>query len=154
MRGPDLPAVKAISDAVHGAYTESESIYAERLALYPSGCLILEGDGMPIGYLIAHPWHSRTPPPLNIPLGAIPADADTYYLHDIALLPAARGNGAGVQATILAMSEAGKAGFDTITLMAVNGADRFWASQGFSPVADQPALYGPEAQFMWRPLPR
>ncbi|WP_240334285.1 GNAT family N-acetyltransferase [Sphingobium estronivorans] len=154
MRGPDLPAVKAISDAVHGPYTEDEAIYAERLALYPSGCLILERDAVPVGYLIAHPWHSRTPPPLNKPLGALPDDADTYYLHDIALLPVARGSGVGVKGTMLALSEAAKAGFDTVTLTAVNGADRFWSSQGFTAVESQPDLYDPASQFMRRRLSR
>src|SRR3546814_6378061 len=81
----------AISDAVHGAFTEAQPVYAERLALWPEGCHILEtGEGV-AGYLTAHPWRLGAPPALGAMLGTLPAPADVYYLHDNALLPAARG---------------------------------------------------------------
>lgn len=131
MRGSDLPAVAAISDAVHGLYTESVTVYAERLALYPAGCRVLEQGGAIAGYLITHPWHRDDPPKLDALLGAIPANADSYYLHDIALLPSARGTGAARTALNFAADQARTLGFADITLTAVGGADRFWAAQGF-----------------------
>src|SRR5690606_23703337 len=87
MRPDDLPAVAAISDAVHGQWRESAATYGERLTLYPAGCMTLEQDGAIAGFLISHPWHRAHLPGLDEPLGAIPADSDTFYLHDIALLP-------------------------------------------------------------------
>jgi GNAT superfamily N-acetyltransferase len=136
MRGADLPAITAISDAVHGRYSEDGAVYAERLALYPSGCFTLwQGDQIS-GYLISHPWHRDSPPALNAMLGSIPMVADSYYLHDIALLPGARGGGSGHAAVDLVLTLARKAGFQDVTLMAVNDADRFWASIGFAYVED------------------
>ena len=150
MTAADLPAMIRISDEVHGIYTEPEAVLAERLRLYPAGCLTLERDGTVTGYLIAHPWHRDIPPSLGKALGAIPADADTFYLHDLALLPAARGSGAGQAATAFVLQLARAAGFADVTLMAVNGADGFWARQGFH-YADstQASSYG-EGTFLMR----
>jgi GNAT superfamily N-acetyltransferase len=128
----DIGRVEEISDEVHGAYTEPGDVYAERLQLHPSGCFVLEGDEGIIGYMTTHPWRRAALPGLGEMLGAIPPDADTYYLHDIALLPAARGSGSGRSAIKLVKAEAAAAGLDEVTLIAVNGADRFWASQGFA----------------------
>lgn len=86
MAAADLPAVSSISDTVHGRYSEPVEVYAERLALHPTGCFVLEADAAPAGYLITHPWRRDMPPKLGAMLQAIPPDADTFYLHDIALL--------------------------------------------------------------------
>ncbi|WP_230461476.1 GNAT family N-acetyltransferase [Sphingobium sp. CAP-1] len=150
MKPADLPAVKAISDAVHGAYTEAEAVYAERLALYPDGCRIFDQDGAVLGYLIAHPWRSDAPPALDTLLGAIPATADIHYLHDLALLPAARGSGAGASGSAAAIAQAQAAGYKRVMLMAVGGADSFWERQGFARVPGQIASYGTEACLMER----
>ena len=149
MQASDLAAVSAISDAVHGAWTEPLAVYAERLDLQPDGCRVFEADGAVAGYLITHPWHRDEPPKLGALLGTIPGDADTYYLHDIALLPAARGTGAGRAALDFVMERARTLGFADITLMAIGGADRFWAAQGFAyvPYAVDPS-YGAGAHRM------
>lgn len=131
MQADDLAAVAAISDAVHGRYTEPVAVYAERLALYPEGCRVLIQDDA-TGYLVSHPWHRDSPPALGAMLHALPADADSYYLHDLALLPSARGSGAGRAALDLVIAQARTLGLPDITLTAVGGADRFWARHGFA----------------------
>lgn len=144
----ELPAVAAISAEVHGDYAESEEVYAERLRLWPAGCFIWEqGDGV-AGLLVAHPWHRAAAPALGVLLGAIPEDADSFYLHDIALLPATRGHGAGSAATRLVLDLARQAGHCEVSLIAVNGAERFWMAQGFAIVGD--GGYGPATYRMRR----
>src|SRR5690606_13930431 len=113
-------------------FTEDREIYAERLARYAAGCLVLDRGAAITGYLVSHPWRRGDPPALGQPLGGIPGDADTYYLHDIALLPAERGAGAGRRALDILARQAALGGFTDITLMAVNGADRYWAARGFA----------------------
>lgn len=151
MREDDVGAVAAISDTVHGAYTERAAVFAERLSLYPAGCFLLEMDGRPVGYCISHPWRDGQSPALNHPIGAIPADADCYYLHDLALLPMARGSGASATAVERVVGQARLAGYRRIALVAVHGAERFWRQHGFVDVVGA-GPYGAGSVFMRRPV--
>ncbi len=153
MRATDLDAVVAISDAVHGAFTEPRTVYAERLDLYPAGCRVYERDGAIAGFLVTHPWHSGAVPKLGALLGEIPAPAEIYYLHDIALLPGARGVGAGAEATAFVEEQARRAACREIRLVAVNGADSYWRTQGFEEIAPgQTGPYGPGSYLMRSPV--
>lgn len=152
MTASDLDRASAISDAVHGRFTEPRQVYAERLALYPAGCFVLEGGGGIAGYLIAHPWRHQAPPTLGALIGSLPATPDSFYLHDLALLPAARGSGAGAAGTHLALDLAAKEELPSVFLLAVNGAETFWASRGFAKVTDAAvaAQYGDDVVYMRR----
>jgi len=145
----DLDAVAAISDRVHGAFTEPRHVYTERLDLYPAGCRVLERDAAVAGYLVTHPWHRGAVPKLGALLGALPVAADIYYLHDIALLPVTRGMGAGAEATAFVRQQARLAGCEEIRLVAVNGAESYWRAQGFEEmVPGQEGPYGPGSYLM------
>lgn len=150
----DLGAVTAISATVHGRYAEPFDVYAERLALYPAGCLVWADADRVSGLLVTHPWKAGPAPRLGELLGKIPDSPDRYYLHDVALLPTARGQGAGRTAVALVDALARRAGMSIVTLVAVNGADRFWASQGFGHDDDPAAVgYGAGSFPMRRLLP-
>ena len=148
MRSGDLPAVSRIAAVVHPAHPESDTVFAERLALFPAGCLVLEGAGEVIGYAIAHPWWQGRAVALDSLLGALPAAPELIYLHDLALLPAARGFGAGAAAVRrLAELAAGR----PLALVALDGTEGFWRAQGFLPAPGAlPAGYGPGARPMER----
>lgn len=153
MERQDLDAVVRIADRVHVDYPERPEIIAEKFALYPQGCLILDGSDSAIGYVLAHPWYRAAPPKLDHPLGAIPDGADTYYLHDLALLPEARGTGGGRAAVEIIVAQAKRAGFADISLIAVGGSEPFWSAQGFRPSTNGPDRpYGPASLFMRRLL--
>lgn len=151
----DLPAVEAIAAAVHPDFPEDAAVFAERQRLYPAGTRILELAGTPSGYVLSHPWRYRHLPALNSPLGTIPADADTFYLHDLALLPTARGTGAAGRIVTDILDHARTAGFPSMSLVAVNGSVSFWSKHGFA-VTDAPELeqkllsYEHAARFMVR----
>lgn len=152
MRTSDIEAVGLLSDIIHDpAYSEAPAVYAERVALYPSGCHVFERGGTIEGYLISHPWHRCRPPALDSLLGAIPSDADSYHLHDLALLPAVRGTGAGKAGLALVLRQAGIAGLSEVTLVAVSGAEAFWQAQRFAAAAGEGASpYGPGSRLMRR----
>lgn len=135
----NLSAVNAVADRVHADYPEDEAVLAERLSLYPEGCLSLWRGRSIVGYLISHPWHFKQPPALNVLLERIPSPASTYYVHDIALLPDARGTGAASAAVSRIVKHATDAGFPGISLIAVNGSAGFWKQHRFVTV-DDPAL--------------
>lgn len=157
MEEGDLPAVGAIAARVHPDYPEDDAIFAERLRLYSAGCLMLELNGRAAGYALSHPW-VFAPPRLNTLLGALPTVPATLYIHDVALLPAARGRGAASRLLGRLAELARSAGLASLSLVAVSGSAAFWERQGFGVVRD-PALerelrsYNPAPCFMARSLP-
>lgn len=153
MAARDLDRVMEIAAAVHPGFPERWAVMAERLALHPAGCLVLDRMGEGVGYLISHPWHAGEGVKLDTLLRALPQSPGTYYLHDLALMPAARGTGAGAAAVRVLVAHAAELGFATLSLVAVNGSAPFWKGQGFA-VSHGPELgtYGPDAAFMIRRL--
>ena len=153
----DLPAVEAIAAQVHPDFPEDLAVFTERLRLAPDGSRFLELGGQPAGYMLAHPWRFGELPALNALLGEIPADADTFYLHDLALLPAARGTGAAAMVVGDMLRLARLRGYPSASLVAVNGSLPFWYKHGFR-IAKRPELegklasYEPSAKLMSRSL--
>jgi GNAT superfamily N-acetyltransferase len=154
MAPADVAAVVSIAAMVHPGYPEDAAVLAERQALAPGYCLVLAGQGKILGYALAHPW-AGPPPPLNRLLGALPARPAALHLHDIALLPEARGAGHGAVALGLLLAAASAAGLAAATLIAIAGKEGHWRRQGFMPL-DLPAAalasYGAGAVAMCRTL--
>jgi ribosomal protein S18 acetylase RimI-like enzyme len=140
MTGYDLEDVQKIADTVHPDFYEAPEVLAERQQLYRNGCYLLELGDRPAGYVLSHPWRYGTLPPLNAPLGHLPAPADTYYIHDLALLPVTRRVGAASSIVAALTKHAEAEGYPTMSLVAVNGSMPFWERHGFA-VADLPELY-------------
>lgn len=153
----DLPAVEAIATIVHHQFFERPAVFAERLALWPAGCLLLESDGTAAGYVVSHPFVFGTFPALDQLLGGLPERADTYYLHDLALVPRVRGTGAAGQ-VVAQLLEQGKAlGFPSASLVAVSNSQEFWRRQGFVTIERRELFgklgsYEPNARLMVRML--
>jgi ribosomal protein S18 acetylase RimI-like enzyme len=135
----DMPSVETIAAQVHPGFFEAPEVLAERQLLYRNGCYLLEISEKATGYVLSHPWRSRSLPALNTRLGEIPADADTYYIHDLALLPLTRRLGAASHIVDALSKHAQAQGFATIHLVAVNGSQGFWEKHGFA-VDEVPAL--------------
>lgn len=158
MARPDMALVQTIATVVHPGYPESADVFHERLSMYPAGCLVLEDEqGTLVGYAISHPWHRGQAPALDSLLESLPPAASTYYLHDIALLPQARGQGAPSSLLALLLKQAEVAGLDEMSLVAVNGSQPYWQGQHFE-VLREPALmatlrsYGEDVCLMRRRL--
>jgi ribosomal protein S18 acetylase RimI-like enzyme len=142
MEAADLAAVGRVAAQVHPDYPEEEAVFAERLSLFPEGCLVLARPsdgalGEACGYVIAHPWRLGQPPALNSLLGALPGAADTLYIHDIALLPACRGGGAAGRVLGRLEDLARRRGLPGLSLVAVGGSPGFWLRQGFRERSDE-----------------
>jgi ribosomal protein S18 acetylase RimI-like enzyme len=157
MTPSDLAAVCAIAARVHPDYPEDDAVFAERLALYPAGCLVLANGDEAQGYLISHPWQFGQPPALNALLGALPAPATTYYVHDLALLPPARGSGAAAAIIATLIRHATAQQHKNISLVAVNNSVQFWQRQGFdihddATLTAKLASYDAQACYMLRNL--
>jgi len=153
----DLKAVETIAAEVHPEFFEAPEVLAEKQRLYHPGAYLLEIGERPAGYVLSHPWRSGSLPALNAMLGELPDKADTYYLHDLALLPVARRIGAASFIVSALSKHAAAHGFPNMSLVAVNGSQGFWEKHGFavadvSDLNEKLATYEAAARLMIRPL--
>lgn len=158
MARADLVSVERIGDLVHPTYPEDATVIAERLQLYPSGCLVLECGSASQGYAVSHPWLFGRPPGLNTPLQDLPARPDTFYIHDVALMPELRRGHFGTTVVQLLVHQARLDGLDNMSLVAVGRSFDFWRKNGFQAIERQElraalSTYGEGATFMARSLP-
>jgi len=155
MTAADLDAVAAIADEIHAALRERPVVFAEKLRLFPEGCFALEQGGAIAGYAIAHPWRRDAIPALDAFLGALPAAPDCLFVHDVVVLPPARGRGAAGAIVATLCDLARVRGLAYLALVSVYGTHRLWQRHGFA-VVDDPALaarlapYGDTARYMRR----
>jgi len=157
MRADDLDRVAEIAVLGFPDHFEGRDCFENRLALNPSGCLVLTGPERLEGYLVTYPWRVDAAPALNTPIEAIPADAAVLYLHDLALSPTVRGQGWSRPAMQAVLDLARAGGWPSVALVAVNDAVEFWRGHGFE-VRQTPemgpklASYGADARYMTRPV--
>ena len=96
MQEADLPQIKQIMQDAYPYLPEETEAFPERIRLYPEGCQVLvtnEGSRRISGYVVSYPWKLSTIHEIDDVLGSLPADADTYFIHDIALTDEAKGKG-------------------------------------------------------------
>lgn len=155
MTAADLDRVAGIATIGFPDHFEGRPCFANRLALNPAGCFVLQTPGALEGYLVAYPWTRDAAPTLNTLIEAIPADASILYLHDLVLTPAMRGQGWSRPAVAAVVDLARASGRTTIALVAVNDAVDFWRGHGFD-VRETPEMaakltsYGSDARYMTR----
>ena len=136
MTAADLPAVETIGSTVHPDLPEDPAVFAERLNLYPDGCWVVQIDGAIAGYAVSHPWRLGPPPKLNSLLNRLPHAPDSFYIHDLALVPLARGTGAGSRLVHRLVEQARREHLHRMSLVAVNGSSSFWQRHGFHAADD------------------
>ncbi|MEK1890746.1 MAG: GNAT family N-acetyltransferase [Phyllobacterium sp.] len=158
MEAEDLASIIAMAAVIHPDFHEDENVFRERMKLYGKGCFVLQAaSGDLHGYAVTHPWQFCSMPALNSLLGSLPERPSTYYLHDIALMPEARGSGAAGRIVAIVADRAVQEGLPTMSLVSVNNSVGFWEKQGFEST-DLPELeaklrtYSDDARFMVRPL--
>lgn len=157
----DLPGILAVQQACYGdGFLESGDALASRWARSPALCLVALRGGEVVGYLLSHAWHAWTPPKLHVPLPvANAADAADvlWFVHDMAIAPAGRGQRLGEQLYATAFASAHAQGLRHSRLVAVQGADVFWRRLGYRSAevdsaasAALRAIYGTDAELMER----
>ena len=155
MTAADLDRVAGIAVIGFPDHFEGRPCFANRLALNPAGCFVLQTAEDLEGYLVAYPWRAEAAPTLNTLIEAIPAEAAVLYLHDLALTPAVRGQGWSKPAVQAVVDLAREGGWPAIALVAVNDAVDFWRGHGFEvretpEMAAKLASYGADARYMTR----
>ncbi len=158
MSAQDLAEVQRISDLIHPDYPERDEVVAEKLMLSPrTHFMAIDEGGIVRGYAVAYPWIANDMPKLDNFIRKLPEKPEVLYIHDVALLPSARG-GPLVPNLLQRLSKiAREQGLASFTLAAMYGSETAWFRHGFwrvearGQLVDQLAPYGP-AVFMSRPL--
>jgi hypothetical protein len=152
-----LGRVNEIADSVHTTLPERPEVFEEKCRLFPEGCRVLVSSDRVIGYGVSHPWLLGQIPPLDEFLNALPDQPTCLYLHDIVVLPEARGQNAAGSFVKLLEDVARQRSITHLALVSVYGTDALWSRYGFA-VANRPELaaklstYGPTAKYMTRKL--
>ncbi|CAN7537442.1 GNAT family N-acetyltransferase [Phenylobacterium sp. LjRoot164] len=155
LKPADMPAVAALQlVAFEPLFHEPQEILASRLTIAPNLCWgAFEGDELR-AYILSHPWPAASPPPIGTTLGP-PPPTDNWFVHDLAIGPAARGLGLGRELVASASGAALDAGLVHGDLVAVQGAWRFWEKLGYvvqdgleEPLRSKVAGYGDDARYM------
>ncbi|WAP67891.1 GNAT family N-acetyltransferase [Jiella pelagia] len=89
-------------------------------------------------------------------IGALPLEADAFYIHDVAIAQEARGRG-HAEAVVTTLLEVVSC-FPRTCLISVYGTVPFWQRFGFvesdeAPAPEKLAAYGADARFMVRLTP-
>ena len=153
----DLDAVERIGNAIHVSLQERPEVFANKLELFPQGCFVLARNGAIAGYGVAHPWALGSVPALDTLMAALPPSPDCLYIHDVVVLPTARGQGAAGVLVDLYEAVARQHELPSLALVSVYGTYVFWERFGFQTTAD-PALarklqsYGETARYMRKSL--
>jgi ribosomal protein S18 acetylase RimI-like enzyme len=152
----DLPAVCKIQQhCYHSSFWERSDVFAEKIALFPSGCFVAFIDGLCGGYVFSHPWFQNHSVPLDSPIDSLPLASDYYYLHDCAVDPQARSRGIGEKLIKEVIKTAGNFGARNLQLVSVQQSQNYWSRFGFFALknstskSDIPLTnYGSDAQMM------
>jgi GNAT superfamily N-acetyltransferase len=153
----DLGAIDAIGNGIHLSLPERPEVFAEKLNLFPAGCRALIQSGEIVGYGMSHPWHLNSIPPLDTFLKALPSRPDCIFIHDVVVLPRARGHGAAEKFVEIVADVACERRIPALALVSVYDTHPLWMKCGFEIVqqtslAEKLESYGATARYMVRNL--
>jgi len=158
MVAADVPQALTIQAASYPAFLrEDAAAFASRIAMAASCCFAATRGPTLVAYLLAHGWAAAAPPPIGAVLD-VDSPADILFLHDLAVAPAGRGTGVGRRLVAAAFDAAARLGLTRAELIAVEGAQGYWAGLGFvpgnppPPLARKVAEYGASACWMERTI--
>lgn len=153
----DFDAVDRIAQSVHVDIYERTEVLFDKANFFPQGCRKFVRGGAMLGYAIAHPWFINEIPEINEFLPKRDDPPDCLFLHDVAVLPAARGSNAAGEFLALLRPLARARGLRFLACVSVYGTDRLWSRFGFT-VISRPEIdakldgYGPTAKYMVAPV--
>lgn len=159
MRHDDLPAVLAVQAACYPpSMQEPAATVLARCKAAPGSCLVaLDREGV-CAYLFGYRSRLGVVTPLGAGFEPAP-DADTFYLHDLAVAPRGKGRGLGRALVARAWAWAGGQGLRASALVSVQDTRAFWTGLGYRAAAldcgaarAALASYPGAAHYMTRPL--
>jgi len=128
----DVPAIDQLeADAYLPALRGATGTFVRLIELFPEGAIGCFDDEGLCGYAIGVPLMSGSTLELRVPLARVPAGADTFYIHDVAVAPRCRGRGLGRMLAERLIDVGRRHGFARFELVSVQGSAPFWERFGF-----------------------
>lgn len=150
----DWPVILALqAEAYYALEPEDQQVLRSKLTLGPSSSLVACLEGEVVGYCLAHPWCADKPAGLY-QCYRQPAGHECLYIHDVVISPSAQGMGIARRFLTHLEALARRHQQKQLSLVAVQGADRFWARHQFQARTCPKDLgeYGEQAVYMCRTL--
>lgn len=132
----DVPQLMQVQQHCYSKeLVESAAVMSERIAAFSRSCWGYFIDEQMVGYLLAYPsvLGCITPLAATFPLHQ---NANCLYLHDMAISGNFRGQSLAPKLLHHAAAQAESMGLQALALVAVQGAEGYWAKQGFVKVLD------------------
>jgi ribosomal protein S18 acetylase RimI-like enzyme len=135
LTGDDVNAVAALErEAFAPELHESADALRRLIELFPEGAFgCFDEDGL-CGFAFGVPLRAGTTLALGLPLDEVPQDADTFYIHDVAVASRCRRLGVGRLLAGHLLSAARARGLRRAELVSVQGSAPFWARFGFAEI--------------------
>ncbi len=132
LAGNDLGRVLEIQrTAYHAIVPEADEVMVRKFELCPNGCFAAWKNGRIWGYILSHPWTLAEFPVLDTYIEALPDKADSWYIHDLAMLKDLHGCGAGRLLVERVLAEAEQSGFLLSHLVSIQDTKKFWEKNGY-----------------------
>jgi|SRR5690606_26509302 len=132
MSHSDLPEVVRIQrECYNDSILESVDSFSAKLSAAPDFCFIAVQDQQMVGYVVSLPWTFGAIPELDGTEYSVPTNTDSLCIHDLAVSPSARKAGAAKGLLDAALESAKQRGYQSIFLVAVQGASSYWQRHGF-----------------------
>lgn len=115
----------------------------------PQCCWLFSSNNEVCAYLLAHAWHSDSPPKLYQSAPALP-NGDILFIHDLAVSKTKTGKGIGHMMVTHLLNSARTRNFRKVLLVAVQNSVPFWQKLGFEldPENKANTSYGDEARVL------
>lgn len=141
----DVAALARIQYECFGdEFLESEQSYRSKLESNPQTCFIAEQDNMVCAYIIGLAVDEQSFPALNATSISTPIKPTILYLHDLSVVPNARGT--GVSEVLIQHLLKQSINFEHTMLIAVQGSLGFWQKYNFAPI--DPKSWGLEQKVL------
>ncbi|MGV3742598.1 MAG: GNAT family N-acetyltransferase [Burkholderiaceae bacterium] len=154
----DVLAIHAIQEGCYRVSMQEQiDVIVQRLQAAPDTCWIAEDKAGACGYLFAYPSNLGTVTALGGRF-AVVSNADTLYLHDLAVSARMAGKGIGNALVELAMHTARRMEMRYSALVSVQDSRQYWMRRGYEDgtptarYADHLSAYPDKAVYMIKRL--
>lgn len=131
----DWPAILRIQSEVYYEFNpESEAVMRSKAERGRGTCFVaLDQNSAVVAYCLAYPYPADRTAALGVVDASPLTPTDNLFVHDLAVQKASAGRGVAQALFGHLATVAGRGGYRTMSLVAVQQAASFWAKMGFIP---------------------